>query len=492
MRPRKIDFLSARRNAKISRCLQIFLGLTLLIGLNYLAFQHFVRHDITYHKRFSLSPESLAYIKKIQSPIDVFVCIPQKSLQNEASQIYKHIASLLQEYEYVSRNNAAGKITVHFIDPYQESQKAHEIANRYGAHQENAIIVVSNEHIREISASDLYSFNKSKIDAFNGEQIFTSAFLDVTHPHKQKIYLLAGHGEMRINDVDPFRGISQATQWLQNHNLDIQQLDLSQEPDFPNDADLIMLVSPQAPLLSHEVEKLRHFLSDNNGRLMLFLDPAREHGLEDLFYEWGIQVDDMIVLDTGKDFQASDGDLIIRRFVQHPITQFLIDYQLAVLTGISRPVHPSVASPVDDCLLTLPLLVSSETSWGERFYESVDDFKFDPEHDLLGPVSIATLSERTISSNLGIKVPGGRLLVFGNSDFIVNNHFAALGNQILFQNAINWILDRNELLNILPRTIQKFQVTLSRQDFVHIAFALSSLPLTVLSLGLLVYVLRKR
>ena len=69
-------------------------------------------------------------------------------------------------------------------------------------------------------------------------------------------------------------------------------------------------------------------MSERNGRIVVLIDPGRRHGMEDLFYDWGILVDDMTIQDDGPDYRSQGGDLIIRRFAEHPITKLLVDYQV--------------------------------------------------------------------------------------------------------------------------------------------------------------------
>ena len=56
------------------------------------------------------------------------------------------------------------------------------------------------------------------------------------------------------------------------------------------------------------------------------------------------------------------------------------------------------------------------------------------------------------------------MAVFGNSTFITNNHFQIFGNQILFYNTINWILDRIHFLNIPIKPIDTYQITMNKKE----------------------------
>lgn len=489
---KKEDFKYTQRKKAFHLFITISLCITFFFGLNFLAAKYYARKDITHNRIYSLSPESVAYLRQLKTPVEIIITIPPQAAKKNYSRIYKDIVSLAEEYEHVTRKNDIGKISILHIDPYSQSQKAYEIANKYNVQSENAIIIATEQHHKEIPGNELYSFKDGEITAFRGEQTFTSAILDVVNPNRNKIYFLAGHGEMRINNTDPLRGISQSALLLQKHNYNIDQLDLIRNGKVPDDASLIIAAAPQAPLLPAELEMLKRYLADNNGRAIFFLEPGKNHGLDALLHDWGIHSDDMLIQDSGKDFQANGGDLIIRHFAQHAITNFLIENQLTVITGFSRPVRPDPAFNPDSRNHVQPLLASSETSWAQRAYQNNSNPQIDPQKDLQGPVTLATLSERKINTNLGISIAGGKLLVFGNSGFITNNKLNALGNKILFQNTINWALDKNDLLNIPPRSLEKFQIILSQQELYHVGLGLMSIPAILGLLGIVTYTFRKR
>lgn len=489
---KKEDFKYTNQVRKIGRILNIVLAITFIFGLNILASKYYLRKDLTESRVHSLSPETLAYLEKLKKPVKIFVTIPPQCSQCESSKIYLMISHLLKEFQYATRNNKNGKITVEYINPFKQMQRAHEIGVQFGTQKDNAIVLKSGNDYRQISSTDLYTSHHGEIEEFKGEQVLTSAILNVTGSQKEKIYFISGHGEMRTNDVDPLRGLSELNRLLNSYNIETTQIELSQTSEIPADANLVIIASPQTAFLPEEVAQLRQYLSDRNGRLIAFLDPIAQHGLDDLLYEWGILADDMLVLDTSIDFKANSGDLILRSFSNHPITQFLEDNQLAVLAGLSRPIRPDIASPLDSRRTVTPLVWSSESSWGERAYQTMTGMQFDLNKDLKGPIPIATLAERSVNSQLGINIRGGRLVVFGNSNFIANNRINGLGNRILFQNTINWTVDLNDLLNIPPKPLKNFQITLSQKDLIQISLGIFAIPTGMACLGLLVFLIRRR
>lgn len=488
----KEDFKYVRLTKTISLVTNVLLTIILVVGFNILASNYYYRKDLTKNRFYSLSPETIAYISNLNKPVQIFITIPPHSSQSETSEIFQMISHLLNEYEYASRYNPIGKITIEYIDPFKQMQRAREIATQFGVQKDNSIIIQSEDNYRQVSANELFKTKNGIIDEFKGEQVFTSAILNVTDCEREKIYFIKGHGEMRINDVDPLRGLSEIAHLLKTFNIDIDQLELSQISDIPSDANLVIVPSPQTPFLPEEVELLRRYLCDRNGRLIAFLDPIHEHGLDDLLYEWGILADDMLIVDTSNNFKTNSGDLIFRKFTNHTITNFLEDYQLSILAGLTRPIRPNITSPLDPRRTVTPLILSSESSWAKHSSHIDSDIHFDPLKDLQGPIPIATLAERSVNSQLEINIRAGRMIIFGNSSFIANNRINTLGNRMIFQNTVNWAIDLNNLLNIPPKTLTKHQITLSQNDLLCIGLGMLTIPGSFACLGLLIFAIRRR
>ena len=41
--------------------------------------------------------------------------------------------------------------------------------------------------------------------------------------------------------------------------------------------------------------------------MIVLLNPGRRHGMDDLFYDWGILAEDMAIFDNSEDFRARGG-----------------------------------------------------------------------------------------------------------------------------------------------------------------------------------------
>ncbi|WP_309384080.1 GldG family protein [Cerasicoccus frondis] len=489
------DFRIARWVKRLNRTIQITLSLTLAIALNLIAAKHFVREDITRTHRYSLAPETLAYLQQIEEPIRIIVTEPTNNQSPELAEIFADIQNLLREFEYAARINGQSRLTVDYINIYKDSRATEELVQKYHVKPEEeaqiVVIVTCGDEYHEVYLTDLYKDTALSEKIFTGEQAVTTAILDVMQPDKTMLYFTTGHSEMSLEDVSDRRGLSQMATFLKKRNFRAGILDLNNVAEVPEDASIVIVAAPQLPFMPEEQEKLRKYLDNRDGRLIVLLDPAIPHGLDELFYDWGVLADDMIVLEASDNFVASGGDMIVSKFAEHPTTEYLLKNNIKGLFGLSRPVRIDPGSPLDDRLQTVELIGSSPMSWGERNYRK-DSSQYDMATDLAGPVSLAVVSERVTGSDLGLDLQGGKLAVFGNSSWLANAKFNVGANPIFFNNVLNWMLERDEMVNIPPRVIERHQLLISRDEAFEIYKRLLMLPGGVALVGFMILMLRRR
>jgi hypothetical protein len=489
------SFRAVRWIRTFNLVLQAMLFLTLCLGLNYLARNHaWGRYDLTKYRRFSLSAETLSWLQQLKQPVRMIVTV---SDDNDSPEI----RGLLNEYVHATEGNPAGKITVEYLDVYQNRGKA----ERLGIDQTDAIVLLCNDKPRVLPIRELYRTEKNVKVSFQGEQVLTAALLDVSSPNRKKIYFLAGHAELSPTDTDPRRGLSAIRDELRLRNFDVDAVNLSIARKVPDDAALLIAVNPQGAFNAFEQELLRQYLNTRAGRLILFLPPALQlppslasFGLEDLLLDWGVVLDNDVICDTGPTNLTDDGDLIIWAYTpQHPLTQNLIEGNTPLRVGLARSVWP-LANAEGTGLKAVTIAATSTTAWGEvSFRDRNLKPEYNPGVDIrarrgMNPpdrLGLIVASERVaVRGDLPFTVPRGRLLVFGTGDIIGNGRISDLGSQKIFINAVNWTVDRDAQLNIAPRPIEQFQLSLSASDFVKLRYSLLlGVPGLAALLGILVY-----
>jgi hypothetical protein len=491
------SYRAARWLRTTNLVLQAILFLTLFGGFNYLALHYHWRFDLSQHRRYSLSPETVSYLQELTHPVHIVVTLTPDSDNADAAQMYRDVQNLLSEYVYMTAGNYEsktdhdGRIQVDYLDIYQNRREAEAL----GIDQSDVIVFLcppNNRHT--VRLNELYEYENRHRISFKGEQTITAAILDVSRPQKKKICFLTGHGEMKLDDLKPVSGLSVLRDELRLRNFDVEPLDLSITRRVPDGVDLIVISSPQGRFQPFEEELLRQYLTNRAGRIVLTIDPMIDCGLDNLFADWGVRVDDDGILDNNPEMVVEGTDLMIRDLDDHnPITKSLRDFNLPLRIGVPRSVRPDPDRPPDRALNVSVLARTSPTSWGEFGYRLPRVHAFIPGSDLHGPLGVVIASERVSPGSLPLSVPGGRLVVIGSGDVFSNRRLADQGCQTLSLNVINWAVDRDTQLHFPPRPIEKFRLSLSQEQLGKLRLGLLfALPGAVGLIGLMVYWTRRR
>lgn len=489
------SFRAVRWVRTLNLMLQAVLVVSFFGGLNYVAKNHAWRFDLTKQRKFSLSPETLSFIKNLQRPVHVIVTLSPDNDNPE-------VKGLIYEYVYATEERTAGRVTKELLDVYQNRRRAEEL----GIDQAGIIVLLSGDKRRIVTIDELYTMKDKKRDAFRGEQVLTAAILDVSMLKRDRIYFVTGHGELRIDSPDPQIGLSALRAQLRLRNFEVESLDFTAVRSIPPDASLLVIVAPQSGYTRAEQEMLRQYLGANAGRMLLFLAPGKSTaalGLDDLLLDWGVLVHNDIILDTGPENITENLELLIRALAAgHPITKTLVDSGSQPLRiGMARTVLPDPGRSIGGGFSTVTLAATSTTAWGERGgFRPGEIPRYDPGVDIrpiagMDPpdrLGVIVASERVaVRDNLPFSVRGGKLVVFGTGDLLANSRLDN-ASLLLALNAVNWSVDRDHQLAIPPRPIERFQLSLSANDFARLRYALLLvLPGAALLLGLLVYWTRR-
>lgn len=468
--------------------MQIVLVFLILIAVNYIGMRTYQRYDLTEGNIYSLSPETRAYLAQLQQPIEAIVTISENTDEPGLTDILKDVKMLLREYEYATRDQGRNQVTVEYLNVYSQTSRARSL----GIESPNVIVFKSGTRQRQVRIDELYKVQDSELREFLGENVFTRSILEIVETSEPILYFTIGHGEFSANDVTASTGASALFNELKSRSFTTRNIDLSTVESIPEDASLIVIAAPKARLLPQEQLLLETYLNKRAGRVLVLLEPGRDHGLDDLFYEWGILAEDTLVVERDPNYVINGGDLMIRRFSEHALTSSLYQQGIPLITDRASSVREDPGRPIDDSLAVSELLATSDQSWAERQYRRDLRPVYDPAIDLAGPIKIAAISERQVDSSLGISLPGGKLTVIGTSNFISNQRIQASGNLYLILNAINYSVDRYTRLNIPPRPIKKVKLDLSIEQLHLARYLIWFAPPAVLGLlGLLVYLSRR-
>ena len=519
----------------------VILLTSLALGLNQLASRIDLNIDLTKEGRYTLSQETLAWLTKLEKPADIIITIRESNNQPKIIQrLLLDLDLLLDAFE---RAPSAFPIRIHRVDVNaRKAQKT--LIEKYNLAEPNLILVATQgkENVekailfrfddqpatdtsdpreafrsRESKARDavfdsgLYdewaenNRNVPEPTKFGGEEVILRALMGVTRARKgpNVVYFTRGHGEGSPSDANRDHGFSEMQKFLESRNLEVAALAPDPNARIPEDAALVVVTSPQVPFRAQEVARLRTFLSERKGSLMLLIDPIVDQsidsppafGFHPLLKEWGLRCHDMLVHDPDlSKFDIFSGDYSLRTYSQgeeHPVVEPLIRHGLPVYTGKCRPVERENAPP--EQIEATELIYSSRTSWGISDWRSPKPP--DGRNDLLditGPVPVASLSEKKLRPRHEVKIKGGKVAVMGSSQIFVNRILRSnAGNRTLLRNLVHWFLDESEMLDIPPKEIINYSIKMNEQQFRELLYSTAYVPSIVALLGLFVYWLRK-
>ncbi len=507
--------------------------LAVFVMVNYLASRHYQRFDWTSNKIYSLSQKSLNIVAGIDDDIDLVVFLSPES------PIYGPVNELLSSYAA-----ANPRLRKREVDPAKNLIEAQRLVQRYSIERDNVVIIATGDDRRVIDEFDLAEYDYSgaqmgqppTIGEFKGEQLITSALLALVEARKPKVLFTTGHGEAPLDRGDP-RSLSQAKDLLGKDNFEIEEWSSLGKLEVPPGTDLVVIAGPATNFLPPELEVLSSYL-DAGGRLLILLDPVfgQDTGsLIDLgFGEWlagyGIEIRDDIVVDPTSDLPFFGPETIFTdAYGSHPVVEALAQRRTRVLLPLARSVSRSDETP--EGFEITELVRTSEAGWGETDLANLEEIGQD-DGDVPGPVSLAVAvsfeveaqgepaedagnaspdeiageegaPEKIAESDEGAEdgdqdedqanAPEARLVVFGDLDFASDSQVANGDNAVLLLNALNWLVKREELIDIETRKPEQTTLTLNQAELSQVyLLVLVVLPGLAVAFGVWIYLRRRR
>jgi len=117
---------------------------------------------------------------------------------------------------------------------------------------------------------------------------------------------------------------------------------------------------------------------------------------------------------------------------------------------------------------------------------------FDPATDIAGPLPLAVAVETSKPRGVDVDIGVTRMVVIGTSRFVDNSSLGG-GNLDLFMNAVNWLLQREQLMAVSPKMPDEFRLDMSpSQQHAVYTLVIGGLPLLVAIIGIVVWVSRRK
>jgi len=447
----------------VSAVLYAILFFGILIFVNFLAARHHHRFDLTESGVYSLSPQTISLLQRLDQPLTINAFVEAGS--------DPQLRELLDSYHYTS-----DKVTFTIVDPDKQPDLAEK-------HQ-----------ITTVPALHLQYGDRSNIVNQLTEEELTNGIIKVTRAEKKIVYFLEGHGEPSTDELNDPKGYGQVKTALDNESYEVKKLVLSEGAAIPEDANLVIVGGAERSLLPHEIQALDAYLKkDKGGHALFLLNPRATPELAEYLDGWGVQigndviVDEQIQLLKGRTFTLTP---FVTTYGTHKITEELSRRGAAALTtyGISRSVEAQQNGKKG--LTVVNLAQTGPNSWAETDLESVfqkQTARLD-ERDRRGPISLAAAVTANLK-DMGLDKDGvSRLAIFGNAVFANNQFIGQYFNRDLLMNTISWLVGEEGLISVRAHTLRASRVQFTAQQGTLIFYlSVLVLPELLLIAGLAVW-----
>ena len=191
-----------------------------LVAINFLAYRHPIRFDLSETKSFTLSPQTREVLASLKQNIQIRAYFESKDADTA-----ERAKLLLTNYAQLSP-----KITFEMIDPWKNPASA----RKDGITTSGQAVIVSDGRRESIATLD--------------EESITNAIVKVTREKLKTVYFVIGHGERALDDTAE-EGFSEVRKALEEQNYQVKTLNVATLENVPEDAAAVVIAGPSQMIL---------------------------------------------------------------------------------------------------------------------------------------------------------------------------------------------------------------------------------------------------
>jgi len=432
--------------------LYTFIGIALIVLVNWFVNNHNQRWDMTPNKKYSLSDQTRKILKDLNRDVTIYAFDKERNF-GERRDVLGMYAS------------ASNRVKVKYVDP--DRQPA--LAKEYSVRSYGTIVVSAGDRHMEAQG--------------DGEEGLTNALVRVLKGQRTACFIQT-HGERNLDGTDR-EGYDHFKTQLGNENYQTQTLPFLQKMEIPKDCTMAVIAGPQNDYLPPEIDVLHKYLQDG-GRALIMLDAGVElPNLAKMLGDFGVTARNDLVIDenpVAQIFGTEPYMPLIVKYGTNPIAQPLNGR--ATLFPISRSFEvgkdskPGVSA---DSLCDTSADSYGVTDWNPK----IKEIQFRAGKDLKGPLSVAAAGS---VSGGGEKKTEGRFVVLGTSLVAANSFLGFQSNRDFIMNSINWLSADEDLISIRATPPESQHLTMNAEQMRRVLIlAVFGIPLLIVLAGVLVW-----
>ncbi len=392
----------------------VLVALAVAVGLERAARWSDLRFDLTFERQYELSEAVLRGLAETEDEVEVTLFYDPDDNRVRSTRL------LLRVLE------STGQVRV----DEQNLREGPEDADRFGVTSSNSLVVALGSRFETVGRPT--------------EGTFYEALYRLRSLESGLLYVARGSGEGDIERTGPtgFSGLAQA---LLTEGYRIRGFVPAQGLPIPDEVRAVLWLAPRRRLPEAGLESLRAYLA-RGGRLVAFLEPGVQSGLEEVLADWGIHSRDAVLVDPASgrvDGDAPGVNPLAYLYGAHPIAHGLDESRMTFFRGVrSFEVRkPQVEDKLRRVVMASPRSWLSDEPGVLRTRTAPrppPDARFDYH-----PIVVAGLFPREAGET--------RIVAFGDIDFAANRNLRTLFNLDVALNAVHWAVAREPAIKSLPK-----------------------------------------
>ena len=456
----------------------VFVGLNLWVQSIDLA-----QIDVTENKIYSLTDTSKEMLKNIDKDVKIYLWqYPESSSVVDLIKQYCHENEKIK-YEILTEENNKAKVEEFGLE------------NGY----QIVIIEVDEKETMLNGSSDFASYDYTtgqEIDLT--EQSISNAILNLTVDEKQKVYILSGHGEYKIQELGLF------TTYLNNEAYEYESLNLLSVNQIPEECDILLIMSPTSDLLEIEVNMITEYI--NKGGNIIFTRDTEETAkqypnFQKILDLYGVSIENGYVYEKNANLTVSGYPIIIMPLISmyNEITESIYTDGGYLVLPYAQKVKMADSETATSLGIEYETIInSSENSCYVTDVSADANSALNNAED--GVVDIGVIATKTIAKESEIeKNITSKLLIIGNGRFMTDYTIADFSyplsymgnNKDLMLNGIASLAGRGDSLTIRKQMNSSTYIPTEVQDRI-VQLVIFGLPILIIIVGIVVWQIRKK
>ncbi len=276
--------------------------------------------DMTGEEIFSLSDaskEALEPLRETDQEVMITFCMDKDAVEGDRSMYYIHNTALNLAAEF-------DNVEIEYRDALRENVYLDKFTSAMSPYVATTnVIVSSGTEYRKLAYTKFFisdTEGTGEVWAYQGENTFVSAILQVTADEMPIAYFTTQHGEDTTTEADA----GAFKQTMEDAGYEVRDIDLSREEIDPA-ARVLIINNPKTDFGGKddehvgktEIDKIDEFL-DGLGNLLVFVSPeyaGKLANLEEFLEEWGVGFTPDVKVSDAENTVSTDGYSVVGQYL---------------------------------------------------------------------------------------------------------------------------------------------------------------------------------